>query len=330
MAFRHFLALLLLLAGSLPAAAQRAQDVAGGRDHPAIGRYEGSVLMLHRARSYDELRIATAVLSREDVGRRNQALRDGNSIAVAGRAVRLRYEGPAGRSGLEVMANYRERLVREGFEVLFECRARDCVEGLPSGFWNAVIGAVEGPHGMTSNWNSLLYLAVRKPRPEGDIVAGILVQTMAHRDAVMPESLIDVVELRPMERDRIVFVDATAMERALTASGRIALYGISFDTDRAEPRAESRPTIEEIAKYLRSNPRVAVVVAGHTDSQGAFDYNLDLSRRRAQAVVGALTGEFGIPAARLTAFGAGMAAPVATNATEEGRGQNRRVEIVLR
>ncbi len=127
-----------------------------------------------------------------------------------------------------------------------------------------------------------------------------------------------------MERDRVTFVSADEMARAIATTGRVALYGILFDTDRADPRPDLRPTLEEIARFLRAHPSLSVIVVGHTDNQGAFDYNVDLSRRRAAAIVALLTREFGIPAARLTPFGAGMAAPVAANDTAGGRAQNRR------
>ncbi|MCB1508545.1 MAG: OmpA family protein, partial [Hyphomicrobiaceae bacterium] len=73
-----------------------------------------------------------------------------------------------------------------------------------------------------------------------------------------------------------------------------------------------------------------VLIVGHTDGRGAFDYNLSLSQRRAQSVVDAVVRGFGIPASRMTPAGAGMVAPVASNRTEEGRARNRRVEIVER
>jgi outer membrane protein OmpA-like peptidoglycan-associated protein len=73
-----------------------------------------------------------------------------------------------------------------------------------------------------------------------------------------------------------------------------------------------------------------VIIVGHTDGKGAFDYNLSLSQRRAQAVVSALNSGHGIKSSRLTAAGAGMIAPVASNRTDEGRAKNRRVEIVER
>ena len=67
---------------------------------------------------------------------------------------------------------------------------------------------------------------------------------------------------------------------------------------------------------------------GHTDNVGGFDFNMDLSRRRAESVVDWLTSKHGIPAARLQAAGVGMLSPVAPNDTEEGRAKNRRVELV--
>jgi outer membrane protein OmpA-like peptidoglycan-associated protein len=72
---------------------------------------------------------------------------------------------------------------------------------------------------------------------------------------------------------------------------------------------------------------VRLIVAGHTDGKGGFNYNIDLSKRRAEAVVRELAG-MGVAPSRLRPFGAGPAAPVASNAGEDGRAKNRRVELV--
>ena len=77
-------------------------------------------------------------------------------------------------------------------------------------------------------------------------------------------------------------VDAAAMQKGLGETGHIALYGIYFDTDKAVVKPESQPTLAEIAKLLAGQPQLAVFIVGHTDNQGAYDYNLDLSRRRAE------------------------------------------------
>ena len=81
---------------------------------------------------------------------------------------------------------------------------------------------------------------------------------------------------------------------------------------------------------MEEKPDLKLIVAGHTDNEGAFDYNVDLSSRRAKAVVAALTKDYGVSADRLTPFGDGMSAPVASNADESGRAKNRRVELVQR
>lgn len=320
------IALLLLAAPSLEAQ-QRPPASGGGQDHPMVGRYEGSVQRLRQQREYAEIRIVTGpVLGSHRVPGGPRAT-EANSTAVAGRTLRLRYEGPEGRSPLELVRNWQGRMERDGFRTVFACEARGC-GGTGSDLWFAVTEALPITASLPSNWDSQAYAALRLERPQGDVwVALLSVSGGGNRP---PMTLIDVVETRAMETDRIVFVDAAAMERAIGATGRVALYGIRFDTDRADPRPESRPTIEEIAKFLRANPGVSVVVTGHTDSQGGFEHNVDLSRRRAAAVVAILTRDFGIAAPRLTPFGAGMASPVASNANDPGRAQNRRVEIVLR
>jgi OOP family OmpA-OmpF porin len=312
---------------ALPAAAQQRQ-APGGADHPMVGRYDGSTQRLRQQRDYAEMRIVTGqVLGTHRAGPGGARATDANSTAVAGRTLRLRYEGPDGRSPLELVRNWQQRMERDGFRTVFACEARSC-GGIGSDLWFAVTEALPINPGMPSNWDGQAFASLRLERPQGDVWVSILsVPGGGNRP---PMTLIDVVETRPMETDRIVFVDAAAMERSIATTGRVALYGIRFDTDRAEPRPESRATIEEIAKYLRANPSVGVIVTGHTDNQGAFDYNVDLSRRRAAAVVTALTRDFGIAASRLTAFGAGMAAPTAANDNDQGRGQNRRVEIVRR
>ena len=84
----------------------------------------------------------------------------------------------------------------------------------------------------------------------------------------------------------------------------------------------------EIAALLKAQPTLKVVIVGHTDSQGTYQYNMDLSQRRAAAVAAELTKTYGIAAARLTTAGVGYLAPLGSNATEDGRALNRRVELV--
>ena len=121
--------------------------------------------------------------------------------------------------------------------------------------------------------------------------------------------------------------DATAMLDALTRDGRVAIYGILFDVNRADLRPGSGEVIDTVAEVLKANPDLRLEVQGHTDSTGSAERNRELSLKRAQSVVAAL-GLYGVEANRLVPRGFGPDQPVADNADEQGRQQNRRVELV--
>jgi outer membrane protein OmpA-like peptidoglycan-associated protein len=118
------------------------------------------------------------------------------------------------------------------------------------------------------------------------------------------------------------------MERRLAEEKRVDVYGIYFGFNSDRIRKESEPILREIADILDRNPDWTLSINGHTDNVGGDAYNLDLSRRRSEAVHKALVERFGIAADRLTTGGHGASAPKDTNDTPEGRARNRRVELV--
>ncbi|MDR3371254.1 OmpA family protein [Rhodoferax sp.] len=126
-----------------------------------------------------------------------------------------------------------------------------------------------------------------------------------------------------------VTVDAAALKKGLQSDGKIALYGIYFDTAKAVLKAESKAQLDEIAKLLRQQPALKVYLVGHTDSEGGLDANLALSQQRAQAVADALIRQYQIDGKRLLARGVANLAPVASNDADAGRARNRRVELVV-
>lgn len=135
-----------------------------------------------------------------------------------------------------------------------------------------------------------------------------------------------LVERGAMAQD--VVADADAFAGDLAATGHVAVYGLLFDTGKAELKPESAAALGEVAKLLQGDPALKLHVVGHTDAVGAPEDNLRLSQARAETVLRALTQQHGIAPARLRAFGAGPFAPVASNEVEEGRAKNRRVELV--
>jgi outer membrane protein OmpA-like peptidoglycan-associated protein len=137
---------------------------------------------------------------------------------------------------------------------------------------------------------------------------------------------INIIEKEAMGQD--VVADASSMANSIKESGKVALYGIYFDSGKSVLKPESQPTMEEISKLLKSDPNLKLYVVGHTDNTGTFDANMKLSVDRATAVVNALVSQFSVNTARLKACGDGPTSPVATNDTEAGKALNRRVELV--
>ena len=117
------------------------------------------------------------------------------------------------------------------------------------------------------------------------------------------------------------------LTKTLSSTGRARVYGILFDLDSATIRPESKPVLDEVVASLKAEPTWQLTIEGHTDSTGSAEHNRVLSQQRADAVKAYLVAA-GIDPARLQTAGLGASQPVADNATELGRSQNRRVELV--
>jgi len=125
-----------------------------------------------------------------------------------------------------------------------------------------------------------------------------------------------------------VVADASSMAKSIKETGKVAVYGIYFDTGKSVLKTESKPALDEISKLLKADPKLKLYVVGHTDNTGVFESNIQLSTERSIAVMHALITQYSVNADRLRSFGDGPTCPVATNETEEGKALNRRVELV--
>lgn len=333
---------LLLLALFAPAAAFAQSDAPGTRDHPMVKRYEGSWILGYQQREYTDFAIPTGPL-KADFSNQSQPYSLERSAKVEGRYTRVLYVVPVKRSTLEVMRNYVEDLEAKGFKRLFACGGAEC--GPDEGkqlitHWIYPLASTQKlkNKGQMSEFalnfpEDVRFAAYWLERPEGSVYVTLAIaenkfnQWPETFDKVMV--LMDVVEVGRMDR-KMVDPKADEMKQGLDRDGRVALYGIQFDFNKAEIKPESAGTLGEIAKLLKANPALKLYVVGHTDAVGAVAYNKDLSEKRAAAVVQYLVRQQGIAADRLVPAGVGPLAPVATNATEEGRAKNRRVELVVR
>jgi outer membrane protein OmpA-like peptidoglycan-associated protein len=140
---------------------------------------------------------------------------------------------------------------------------------------------------------------------------------------------IHIVEGKKMDSGLVV-ASAAELAEGIERNGHVAVHAIYFDTGKSTIQPESAPALEEIAKFLKANTSLQLILVGHTDNVGAMEFNLKLSADRAASVAAALAGTFNIDPSRLRSHGVGPLAPVASNRTEEGRAKNRRVDLVER
>ena len=305
-----------------------------------ISSVEGSRIDAFAQKEFDEYRLVKGTVSgHKNDGQRwsnlDEALNEENSIRLEGRVWTITYEVPKNRSTLEIIRSYQAELTKAGFKVLYHCDIRECAGPAPKTSFiltpHIHFGALPRLLMARAGFNLIgvvpgdqRYLAAHLSRAEGDVYVSVLALGMG-----TPIARLDVIEVKPLTSG-LVTVNAATMAADLSTRGSVALYGIYFDTDRADVKPESRPTLSEIATLLKQNAKLALIVVGHTDNNGTLDYNLDLSLRRAQAVVAALTSEFAIDRTRLEARGVGFLAPVVPNTSEEGRAKNRRVQLLQR
>lgn len=305
-----------------------AEDEPGGQDHPLIGRYADSRIAFYKASQFDESALLKAphdfatLLDRNAVGDRSGK----EWLKVEGKVTKIRYEIPVGRSSLEVFRNYEEAIKSGGFEVVYQCSDQACFEGTLNDPY--ILGQqIDTDNGVsTLYFDHARYMLIKMAAPQGDVYASILTGEYQQQTT----AFVLVVETKAMESGKIEVMKAAEMAKAISDNRKVNVYGILFDTDKHSLRQESKPTLDEIASLLTDQPDLRLQIIGHTDDQGAADYNLALSQRRAASVVAALTRDYGIAPDRLTASGAGLTQPVASNDTAEGQAKNRRVELVAK
>ena len=312
--------LLLGMNGGLSLAHE--DDVEGSSDHPLISRFPNSVIIYYEVKEFDEYILPLGELD----GERELS----ESKRLAGKVTRIQYRAPKDRSTFEIYHSYESALKDSGFEILLSGTQEEL-----GWFWTRKlylrdVNPLHFDGNIVISEDDFRYLSAKltdEQENTGDVYVSLCV-SLYHR-AEGPGIQLDVIETKPMEEE-LITVEANALAKEMSERGAVAIQDIHFDTGKAQIKPESEPVLEEIAKLLSQEPDLLLYVVGHTDNQGAFEYNMDLSRRRAKAVVEALVTDYNIDGERLESHGVGPLAPTTTNETEEGRTQNRRVELVVR
>jgi len=324
--------------------AEAEKDAPMSQIHPFTDRYEGSFILGQTVKVFDERVFPAGPTQEKFYDKQNLFTK---TVTAQGKVTRTAYLAPEGRSSLAGFRNYRNAVAAKGFEPVYKCAGATCgkefyrrihrKENPASSFMGKSYSRDREKllRAFVDKTSDVRYALFRKAGAGGDdwvaIYAGLNMDCCeGPSSSIMKDRvgvLVQVVQAGVME-DRMVTLKAEDITSDIAKQGRAVLYGILFDFDKADIKAESEPQLAEMAKALKADPRLRVFIVGHTDNQGKLDYNTGLSQRRAEAVVKALSTKHAIPAARMMAKGLASLAPVATNRTEDGRAKNRRVEMV--
>jgi len=301
----------IFVAGAVAFAADDSRDLPGSGDHPRISRFKGSVIVEYKASDFGQIEL---LLSRPGPKQKSQN--------VEGRLTRITYKIPKGHDSHEVYRSYETELAKGGFETLYKCAGegeKECGSWDFPSYMQTQCGCQMG----LTEPASERFLAARRHTPAGDT----FVMLYGYSQMDQTRAILSVVDVGPLNKG-LVTVSAEALARDITTEGHAIVYGVYFDTDSATIKPESDSALKEMAKLLSQDASLKVFIVGHTDNVGLSGHNLDLSQKRAEAVVKTLVTKHHIDAKRLEGRGVGPLAPVAANRTEVGRAKNRRVELV--
>ena len=269
---------------------QYAQGDVKGEDLSFVPRYPGSVRVDYKFEEYAAF----------DMQTRCPACPYTKTQSVEGKHYFIQYEVHGSMSQLQILRNYENAWKSKGWK----------------------IQAAANPQNLEQP------VTAEKVDPQSDIWVTVITN-MGLNDSEGKKVIIydvNVIEIAKMEQ--VIEIDEAAMKKELDSAGKVVLHGINFDTGKAAIKDDSKPLLDEIGKLLNDNKDLKLSIEGHTDNVGAKPTNQKLSEQRAASVKSYIVSNYKVDASRLVTKGFGDTKPIADNGTDDGKAQNRRVELV--
>ena len=308
-----------------------AKDIPGSKDPPYLKRYEGSEIVGYQSLSYEAYNVA--------VPNPEKPTGPWTWKQVEGEITRAFYKVPPGHTVLEIYRNYEQALKEAGIAIQANSSQfmdTDWASAFYHQPWQAQTDYAWTPLGLNGVQRMAYFSGTATKNGKALTIAIFIANYKEPKDVTYtapvhfnPDNVLvvaDVVQSKAVA-NKMVLLKAADIADALATRGTVSIYGIYFDTDKSVVKPDSKPTLDEVASVLKIDRGLRLEVSGHTDGTGDKAHNMKLSEARAQAVVNALVGQYGIDGKRLTAKGYGDTMPVAPNTTEENRAKNRRVEL---
>ena len=258
------------------------------------------------------------------------------TLTVEGAYRKMEYiVGDLELSLIRLYRGYLDHFDSNGFEIIFSGIGEDLSGRDGFSFISYESGFLSRTPSTAADSNA--YILVRSPDEQTIIAASFFSRQDARRMMINAVEIEDMAPLdlfapapqpEPLPEEPPVQQDVAELESGLVADGRVIVNAILFEFDSADILPDSAEALSTVAALMQGRDDLSLLVVGHTDGVGSFDYNLRLSVDRAQSVVDWLVTRHNIAGSRLRAAGAGPMSPIATNRTDQGRALNRRVELV--
>jgi len=259
---------------------------------------------------------------------------DGEIVSenAEGKTTRQAWKVPAqGLTTLQLLAPLREQLSAAGYEIVFECESIVCggfdfrfdIDVVPEPAMHVDLGDYRFLSARNLNGETPQYLSLLVSR-SGDTGFVQSMHVGAENDTA-PTFVASAEDSEPLAAGST----SSALGSMLEEEGYVVLEDLNFETGSSELDEGDYATLAALADYLNTHKGKTIALVGHTDAEGSLAGNVALSKRRASSVLQHLVSFYGVDSTQMRAEGMGFLSPRASNLTEDGRTQNRRVEVIL-
>lgn len=273
------------------------------------------------------------------------------SNKVEGSILKQAWQIPAsGMTTLDLMQKLRKQLQDQGYQPVFECETAACggydfrygIDTLPEPEMHVDLGdfrflsaqrdgsavTVLVSRSATADFAQIVHV---DPSTNNPVLTGSTMSRPAELPVLAPgpDTPPDSAPQSPGTSSAVSGATEGTLADQLAQRGSAVLDGVEFASGAADLSAQSDTSLALLAEWMAQNPAQTIALVGHTDASGSLEANIALSERRARAVRQRLIEVYGITPARIEAKGVGYLSPRDTNQTEDGRRNNRRVEVIV-
>ena len=253
------------------------------------------------------------------------------TIATNGEVTRQAWKISASNlTSLQILEPLKQQLSSSGFEIIFECETQSCggfdfrynIETMPEPDMHVDLGDFRflSAKNTAAEQPEFVSLLISRSQNAGYVQLTRVGAAQAKTEMVTSTKSPSLTNIKNPE---------ISLDAALENQGHFILEDLVFQTGSSELGGGDFASLASLANYLKAHPTRTVALVGHTDAEGSLTGNIALSKKRARSVVKQLISKYNVDKTQLSAEGNGFLSPRASNLTEGGRAQNRRVEVIV-